>query len=69
MNNESQVPTTALKAIRSYCLSCSGGKAKEVQCCELKECALYRFRFGKIPKVYQVTVKISDKKWPFDDND
>lgn len=48
MNNES--PSTPLKAVLAYCLQCGGGRAKEVQVCEIKTCPLYRYRLGKIPK-------------------
>lgn len=47
----SDAPTTPLKAVRAYCLQCGGGRAKEVQVCEIRNCPLYRFRFGKLPKV------------------
>lgn len=55
MNNESPTP---LKAIRAHCLRCSGGRAKEVQCCEIKDCMLYRFRFGKLPKSAKRSAKV-----------
>lgn len=38
-----------LKAIRSKCLDCSCGSAKDVERCSMTDCALYPFRFGKRP--------------------
>ncbi|MFC2119811.1 hypothetical protein ACFLQ4_01940 [Bacteroidota bacterium] len=38
-----------LKAIRQYCLDCSNGSPKEVKLCQIEDCPLYKFRFGKNP--------------------
>jgi hypothetical protein len=38
-----------LKAIRLNCLDCVGGSRDEVKKCEIKDCPLYKFRFGKNP--------------------
>lgn len=38
-----------LKAIRVKCLECQGGR-KAVRNCEVAECALFAFRFGRNPK-------------------
>lgn len=38
-----------LKAIRAYCIGCSGGSEKEVSLCTIKNCELYQFRMGKDP--------------------
>ena len=38
---------TPVKAIRAKCLECSNFSATEVCKCEMSDCALYPFRFGK----------------------
>lgn len=38
-----------LKAIRSKCLDCMCGQAREVQMCPSEDCSLYVFRYGKNP--------------------
>lgn len=40
--------TNPVKAIRKYCLGCAGN-AHEVELCQIEECSLYSFRFGKNP--------------------
>ena len=40
---------TPLKAIRAYCVDCSGEGWAEVRLCQIADCPLYRFRFGKNP--------------------
>lgn len=40
---------TALKAIKAYCLDCSGGVRKEVTLCPRTACPLYIFRDGHNP--------------------
>lgn len=37
------------KAIRAYCLDCTGNQPSEVRNCTIKRCPLYPFRFGKNP--------------------
>jgi hypothetical protein len=37
------------KAIRAYCLECTGNQPSEVRNCTIKRCPLYPFRFGKNP--------------------
>lgn len=37
------------KAIRAFCLSCSGDSPYEVKRCPSDTCPLYAFRFGKNP--------------------
>jgi len=49
--NTIEDPQTALKAVRAYCLECSGYSANEVRLCELKHCKLYKFRSGKNPNI------------------
>ena len=39
-----------LKAIRLKCLDCCCDQANEVKICEIKNCPLWPFRFGKNPK-------------------
>jgi len=41
---------TPIKAIRAKCLDCSGEQPSEVRNCEISECPLYEYRFGKNPK-------------------
>lgn len=41
--------TNPVKAIREYCLQCSGGSSNEVKLCQIGTCPLYAFRFGKNP--------------------
>ncbi len=47
MENKEIQQMTRGKAIRKYCLDCSGGKPREVTRCPFPECPLYGFRFGK----------------------
>jgi hypothetical protein len=39
-----------LKAIRAKCVWCSGGSWKEVKLCEIEDCTLWPYRFGRRPK-------------------
>jgi hypothetical protein len=41
---------TPMKAIRAKCLDCSGGSSSEVRLCEIEDCPLYPWRFGKRPQ-------------------
>jgi len=43
-------PNSATKAIRAYCLECSGGSATEVRRCPITSCPLWPWRFGVRPK-------------------
>jgi hypothetical protein len=36
-----------LKAIRRYCIECSGDNMAEAKRCELKDCPLHPYRMGK----------------------
>lgn len=38
---------TPVKAIRAYCIECSGFNMAEVKRCELTDCPLFRYRMGK----------------------
>ena len=40
---------TPIKAIRAYCVECSGGMTKEVKLCNVEKCPLYPYRMGKRP--------------------
>jgi hypothetical protein len=40
---------TPLRAIRRYCIMCSGNSLSEVRKCEAEECPLYRYRMGRNP--------------------
>ncbi len=42
---------TPIKAIRAYCIECSGGMAKEVRLCNMVNCPLFPYRMGKRPTV------------------
>ena len=46
---------TPLKAIRQKCLDCCAGQVAEIRRCELKNCPLFPYRFGKRPKGYTDT--------------
>lgn len=41
--------TNPVKAIRAFCLECSGGSTAEVKECPVVRCALFPFRMGKNP--------------------
>ena len=41
--------TNPVKAIRLKYVDCSGGSKREVERCQVKDCALYPFRMGKNP--------------------
>lgn len=43
--------TSPVKAIREFCLECSGGSSSEVKHCTAPNCPLYAFRFGKNPYI------------------
>lgn len=40
---------TPLKAIRLKCLECSGEDPQMVESCEIADCPLFPYRFGKNP--------------------
>jgi hypothetical protein len=40
---------TPLRAIRLKCLDCSCYQRKEIELCQIKDCPLYQYRFGKNP--------------------
>ena len=41
---------TPMKAIRAKCLDCCAGQVAEIRHCELENCPLHPYRFGKRPK-------------------
>ncbi len=41
---------TPMKAIRAKCLDCTNHQLKEIRNCEIKDCSLFSYRFGKNPK-------------------
>lgn len=44
-----------LKAIRSKCLDCTCGQAGEVKNCQIKQCPLWKYRFGKSGRTRSMT--------------
>jgi hypothetical protein len=42
--------STPLKAIRRKCIECSGNSVKNVASCDITDCDLHPYRFGKNPK-------------------
>ena len=38
---------TPLRAIRTYCLQCSGDSPSEVRFCSIADCPLFGYRLGK----------------------
>ena len=38
-----------VKAIKKYCLECSGGSPKFRELCNIEDCPLYPYRLGKNP--------------------
>ena len=44
---ESRIDITRAKAIRLFCIDCSGGSLKEVRLCPKIKCHLYPFRMGR----------------------
>lgn len=45
------IQRTPIKAIRAYCVDCSGGSFNEVTLCPVEKCPLYRFRLGTNPNI------------------
>lgn len=48
---------TPIKAIRQYCIACSGWNRAEVAKCELDDCTLYPYRMGHRPTTKPKTEK------------
>ena len=49
---------TRAKAIREYCLECSGGTTPEVTLCSLTDCPLWGYRFGSSPAATSFKVRM-----------
>ena len=41
---------TRSRAIRLKCYDCSGGNSAEIRNCVIRNCPLYPFRLGSVPK-------------------
>lgn len=60
---------TPLTAIRSYCLGCCSGSAKEVALCPATDCPLWPYRFGsrtrarKIVAEERETAGLTESHW------
>lgn len=39
----------SVKVMRKYCLECMGGSKEAVKECEIEDCQIYPYRFGKNP--------------------
>jgi len=52
--------TNPVKAIREFCLDCSGGSSSEVKQCTSRNCPLFAFRFGKNP--YRTKREMSEEQ-------
>ena len=48
------------KAIRQYCLDCTGGSTETVKNCGIASCPIWPYRFGRIPKASDMQVPIKD---------
>ena len=44
-----------LKAIKQFCLECSGDSSSEVKHCPVYRCPLYQYRFGKSGRTRSMT--------------
>jgi len=53
--------TSPLKAIRCKCLDCMGFQMGEVRNCPLKDCSLWKYRFGSNKSGARVKSKINSK--------
>lgn len=42
---------TYLQSIKKHCFECSGWSYKDRENCEITDCPLYPYRFGKLPKI------------------
>lgn len=45
------INTSPLRAIRAFCIECSGNNKAEVRRCTCEKCQLFPFRMGHRPKV------------------
>lgn len=46
----SEMPKTAMKAVRAKCVDCSGGNTAEVRRCQVFDCPLWSYRMGAKPE-------------------
>lgn len=44
-----ELKMTPLKAIRKNCIECMGGSISSVKSCDITDCPLHKYRFGKNP--------------------
>lgn len=49
-----------MKAIREKCLDCCAGSSLEVKLCNVENCPLFPFRFGKNP--FRKKVEMSEER-------
>jgi hypothetical protein len=54
------------KAIKQYCLECSGESPKEVTLCHIVDCPLWQFRFGYSikDKRFKKRIEAAQRKYP-----
>jgi hypothetical protein len=50
------------RAVKEYCVECSGGTPQEVTICGLVDCPLWGFRFGGSPDSPSFKRRMSDAK-------
>ncbi|OLR55601.1 hypothetical protein BHK98_05695 [Hornefia porci] len=50
---------TPIKAIRAYCIECSGGMTKEIKLCTVEKCPLYPYRMGNqfIEMLFKIIIR------------
>ena len=51
------IMVTPLKAIRSYCVQCSGDSASEAKSCSIADCPLFGYRLGKTGRTRILTAE------------
>jgi len=49
-----------LKAIRQYCLNCTGGSTEAVRHCGIASCYVWPYRFGRNPNEDDMQVPVAD---------
>jgi hypothetical protein len=64
-NGLEEVNLTPLRAIRHKCLDCSCWSAKEVSECQVQDCSLYLFRFGRNPDLQGKGNAVSLQEYQF----
>jgi hypothetical protein len=53
-----------LPSIRRHCVDCSGGSAKAVAYCQIHDCPLWVYRFGKRPANIRPVEFVDPSKMP-----